>query len=135
HGLRLRGDLPRPAAASLRGGFRENGAGDAQAPQASHRETPGGKAGPPHGAEARSPGRSITGRENVRTSAMRSRAGREKRVLAVDPTSRGFGFAVLEGPDRLLDWGLVHARTDKRARTLEAVADLLERYRPDVLVL
>src|SRR5207249_4460129 len=71
----------------------------------------------------------------VRPSAMRSHAGQKKRVLAVDPTSRGFGFAVLEGPGRLLDWGLVHTRTDKRARTIEGVADLLDRYRPEVLVL
>lgn len=35
-----------------------------------------------------------------------------KRVLAIDPNSRGFGFAVLEGPDRLIDWGVVHVRAD-----------------------
>jgi len=30
----------------------------------------------------------------------------ERRVLAVDPLSRGVGFAVLEGNDNLIDWGI-----------------------------
>ena len=30
----------------------------------------------------------------------------ERRILAVDPISRGVGFAVLEGQDNLVDWGI-----------------------------
>ncbi len=30
----------------------------------------------------------------------------DERVLAIDPNSRGFGFAVLEGGARLIDWGI-----------------------------
>jgi len=51
-------------------------------------------------------------------------------MLAIDPTSRGFGFVVLETPDRLLDWGL-------RQRLLRSVADfqvLLDFYHPHILV-
>ena len=57
-----------------------------------------------------------------------------KRVLAIDPTSKGFGFAVLEGPTVLIDWGVKHARSDRNAKSLEKAAELIERYRPEVLV-
>jgi len=42
------------------------------------------------------------------------------RVLAIDPSTRGFGFAVLEGPDRLIDWGVKETKVDKNRRSLEA---------------
>jgi hypothetical protein len=58
-----------------------------------------------------------------------------RRVLAIDPTSRGFGFVVLEGRDQLIDWGLKSIRRNKEEATLLAVAELIERYPPDVLVL
>jgi Holliday junction resolvasome RuvABC endonuclease subunit len=56
------------------------------------------------------------------------------RVLAIDPTSRGFGFAVLEGPAALIDWGVKHASGDRNARCLEQAAELIGRYQPEVLV-
>lgn len=43
------------------------------------------------------------------------------RVLAIDPSTRGFGFAVLEAPNRLIDWGVKEARTDKQRRALSKV--------------
>jgi Holliday junction resolvasome RuvABC endonuclease subunit len=57
-----------------------------------------------------------------------------QRFLAVDPTCRGFGFAVLEGPERLLDWGVAHARKNKRDRCLARIAELIQRYEPTVIV-
>jgi len=66
---------------------------------------------------------------------MRSREKRETRILAIDPTTQGFGFVVLEGPETLVDWGVAHVRTEKTLRTLERVADLLDHYAPDLLVL
>ena len=39
-----------------------------------------------------------------------SRLSHNCRVLAVQPTSKGLGFAVLEGTDRLIDWGTRDAR-------------------------
>ena len=42
------------------------------------------------------------------------------RVLAIDPSTRGFGFAVLEGPNRLIDWGVKETKTEQKRRTLEA---------------
>jgi Holliday junction resolvasome RuvABC endonuclease subunit len=56
------------------------------------------------------------------------------RVLAIDPSTRGFGFAVLEGPNRLIDWGVKETKTDKNKKTLKLVADLIERYQPSVIV-
>ncbi len=63
-----------------------------------------------------------------------SRGTGDKRVLAIDPASRGFGFAVLEGPKRLIDWGVKSARVNKDKRCLKLIEDLIERYEPDVIV-
>lgn len=56
------------------------------------------------------------------------------RVLAVDPSTRGFGFAVLEGPDRLIDWGTRSARSDKHRQCVSKVGELVDCYEPSVLV-
>jgi Holliday junction resolvasome RuvABC endonuclease subunit len=57
------------------------------------------------------------------------------RVLAIDPTSKGFGFVVLEGPTRLLDWGsrTVQGNADKAC--LRRVSALTGQYDPEVVVL
>src|SRR5215813_4871248 len=59
---------------------------------------------------------------------------KDKRVLAIDPSTRGFGFAVLEGPNRLIDWGVKDTKTDKRKRSLKLIADLIDQYQPSVVV-
>ena len=56
-------------------------------------------------------------------------------VLAIDPSTRGFGFAVLEGPNRLIDWGVKETKTDKNRRTLKIIAALIDQYEPSVIVL
>ena len=56
-------------------------------------------------------------------------------MMAVDPTSRGFGFAVFEGPNRLVDWSAVEIRKNKEDKYLQRIVDLIAQYRPDVLVL
>jgi Holliday junction resolvasome RuvABC endonuclease subunit len=56
------------------------------------------------------------------------------RVLAIDPSTRGFGFAVLEGPNRLIDWGVKETKKNKNARTLKLIEDLIDRYQPSVIV-
>lgn len=57
------------------------------------------------------------------------------RVLAVDPASRGCGFAVAEGYYRLIDWGRKTTRENQNERYIRIVNDLIERYEPDVLVI
>src|SRR5438093_11912053 len=56
------------------------------------------------------------------------------RVLAIDPSTRGFGFAVLEGPNRLIDWGVKETKKNKNARTLKLIEDLIDLYLPSVMV-
>lgn len=56
------------------------------------------------------------------------------RILALDPAGRGVGFVLLEGPDYLVDWGFRNARVNRDEKTLSAVAALIDRYVPDVLV-
>lgn len=56
------------------------------------------------------------------------------RVLALDPMSRGFGFAVLEGPTTLVDWGIRNAANDDPRALLRKVRDLVDLYRPDAMI-
>ena len=59
---------------------------------------------------------------------------KDRRVLAIDPSTRGFGLAVLEGPERLIDWGVKETKTDKKRRTFKLIDELIERYRPNLIV-
>jgi hypothetical protein len=60
---------------------------------------------------------------------------RVQRVLAIDPYSRGFGFVLLEGADRLVDWGLKDVRDEKVHQTLAKLGELITLYEPTVLVI
>ncbi len=55
-------------------------------------------------------------------------------MLAVDPTSRGYAFCVLEGPNRLIDWGTRTARKDKEWECLSKLGQLIEELQPDLVV-
>jgi hypothetical protein len=55
-------------------------------------------------------------------------------ILAIDPTSRGFAFAVLEAPAFLVDWG-ERITSAKAGDLLRKVDELLRRYEPDLLVI
>src|SRR5437868_4477583 len=66
---------------------------------------------------------------------MNRTANRDIRILAIDPSTRGFGFAVLEGPSRLIDWGVKETKTDKKRRSLKLIAELIEQYAPGVVAL
>lgn len=65
---------------------------------------------------------------------MRS-GGREQRILAIDPTHRGFGYVVFEGPERLIDWGVRNIQGPKNRASIQAASDLISFYRPQILVL
>lgn len=56
------------------------------------------------------------------------------RVLAVDPVTRGFGFVVLEGANRLIDWGTRSARKNKEEECLRKFGKLIDEFQPDVVV-
>jgi Holliday junction resolvasome RuvABC endonuclease subunit len=57
------------------------------------------------------------------------------RILAVAPSSRGFGFAVLEGRETLVDWGVKSVTGDKNTQSLAKVEELITHYHPAVMVL
>lgn len=56
------------------------------------------------------------------------------RVLSIDPCGGGFGFAVLEGEGRLLDWGIARLSSKKEAEFLVRLDRFVEKYRPFLLV-
>lgn len=58
----------------------------------------------------------------------------DHRVFSIDPTSRGFGFAVLEGAATLIDWGTRDIGRADSSGALREIGALLEHYAPDVMV-
>ena len=57
------------------------------------------------------------------------------RILAIAPSTRGFGFAVIEGLDTLVDWGVKSITGDKNAGSVAKVEDVIAHFQPDVIVL
>jgi hypothetical protein len=64
-----------------------------------------------------------------------SDTSKEFRVLAIDPTTRGFAFAVMEGPRRLVDWGVKSVRPARQDRCLARVAAQIKFFAPTILVI
>lgn len=58
-----------------------------------------------------------------------------QRILTIASTSKGFGFAVLDGGSTLADWGVNRVARAKNSETLAQVKKLVVLYRPDLLVL
>lgn len=57
-------------------------------------------------------------------------------VIAIHPTSRGFGWTLFETPNRLATWAIADAPgSDKNAKSLERVEKLFDTYSPSVVVL
>jgi len=66
---------------------------------------------------------------------MRIDALPEERILALDPISRGFGFAVLEvSGDRLIEWGVLHCGR-KPKDMARAVLRLVGRLTPTTIAI
>ena len=57
------------------------------------------------------------------------------RILAIAPLSRGLGYAVMEGPDKLVACGNKAILRDKNAGALAWVEKFIQFYQPGVLVL
>lgn len=59
-----------------------------------------------------------------------------KYFLGIAPTTRGVGFAVLEEPEKLTNWGVKSVRGgNKNAKSLKLVKELIAKYQPGALVL
>jgi Holliday junction resolvasome RuvABC endonuclease subunit len=56
-------------------------------------------------------------------------------VLAVHPTSNGFGWVLFEGPNALVVWGIASAKDKRNATSMRRFETLLNQYQPSVLVL
>jgi len=57
------------------------------------------------------------------------------RILAIAPTTRGFGFAVLEDGAILVNWGIRSAEGDKNKQSVAKVKQLITQYQPSLFVL
>ncbi len=55
------------------------------------------------------------------------------RILAIDPSTKGFGFVVLEEPEKLVDWGLKEAQENKNEHCIRQIAYLVGLYQPDLI--
>jgi Holliday junction resolvasome RuvABC endonuclease subunit len=55
------------------------------------------------------------------------------RILAIDPCTKGFGFAVLEGGNRLIDWGVARLYSKNDEEFLVRVDALINRYKPTAI--
>jgi hypothetical protein len=66
----------------------------------------------------------------------RTTASNDTLVLSVFLSTKGFGFAVFEGPTVLVDWGVKGVRgTEKNGESLRKIRELLDFYHPDVLTM
>ena len=66
---------------------------------------------------------------------MKTKNDRDQLLLAIYPTTRGFGFVVFEGRNRTIDWGVKDAHGDKNRRLLVKIEELVSWYRPEMIVL
>lgn len=57
-----------------------------------------------------------------------------QRVLSIDLCNRGVGFVVLEGPEKLVDWGVTQVKPRTDSRTLSRIETIVDLYQPDSLV-
>ena len=64
-----------------------------------------------------------------------NQSAKQSRLLAVSLSTWGFGYAVLEGENSLVDYGNKRINTDKNARSLAHIEKMIVHNQPDVLVL
>ena len=63
------------------------------------------------------------------------RRRKDRLVLALYPTTRGFGFALFNEEERLIDWGVTGIRAlEKNGPTVRAIERLIDRLEPTKLV-
>jgi Holliday junction resolvasome RuvABC endonuclease subunit len=61
---------------------------------------------------------------------------RHRLVLGIYPNTRGFAFALFEGPLAPVDWGVIEIRGKNRnRRCIQRIAVMFGQYAPDALVL
>lgn len=58
-----------------------------------------------------------------------------QRALAIHPTTKGFGFVVMEGRNQLVDWGLKETKKKGLDARLALLDRLLVRYSPRLFII
>ena len=66
---------------------------------------------------------------------MKNNIPKYPRILAIAPSTKGFGYAVLEGHNLLVNWGVRSVGGDKNAGSIEKVEEMIAHYNPQVVVL
>lgn len=56
-------------------------------------------------------------------------------VLAIDPTSKGFGFAVIENDLFLVDYGIARVWSPRLREFIDKTYSVVEKYRPVMIIL
>ena len=56
-------------------------------------------------------------------------------ILAIDPTVRGLGFIIFEGPHNPIEWGTAHYRVCKNRQSLARIKKLIAMYQPETIVI
>jgi hypothetical protein len=59
----------------------------------------------------------------------------DKLVLAIAPTTRGFGYVVFDSLRSPVDWGVKEVRLNKNRQALKRAAELFETFRPTSVVI
>jgi hypothetical protein len=57
------------------------------------------------------------------------------RIIAIDPITKGFGYAVFEQPFHLVSWGVARVAGEKQTGAIAQFEKLLADFRPDGVVL
>ncbi len=60
---------------------------------------------------------------------------KSNRVLSIDLYSRGFAYVVMEGPTRLVDWGIKSNRKGGDRLILEKMLKLIQWSKPEITIL
>lgn len=58
-----------------------------------------------------------------------------KIVFAIYPNANGFGFVYMDGPRKLLDYGVVRMNPISNSKTLEKIKESLGYFQPSLLIL
>ena len=65
-----------------------------------------------------------------------SNTNKQRTILSIAPSTPGFGFAFIQEPANLINWGIKWIGTEKKnKKALRAVKKMIQRLGPDVIVL
>lgn len=66
---------------------------------------------------------------------MNTQNGKPKIIYSIYPNANGFGFVYMDGPRKLLDFGVVRVNPICNFRILEKIKSSIDYFKPSVLIL